>query len=157
MRFREAVLEVVNQFIGIIAEKDGGNAFFGRRDQYGAERGLAYSELDILIGTARAVLRGSHTKHIGRFFVEAPARIEAGVVNRFRNRAAGCQSMPDLRRAMGRGVFLGGDTRNGLKHAMEITRAEAGRLRQFLERRFFFALFDDAAYFRDKGGVFGLR
>ena len=83
MRLREAILKVAHELIGIIAEKDGGNAFLGRCDQYGAERSLANRKFDLLVGAARAVLRRSHAEHIGRLLVEAPARIEAGVVNRF--------------------------------------------------------------------------
>ena len=89
------------------------------------------------------------------FFVEAPARIEARVVNRFRDRAAGFKPVPDLRRAVGRGVFFRRDARGRLEYAMEIAWAAADRLRQLLERRFLFALFDHPADFRDKGRVFG--
>ena len=89
------------------------------------------------------------------FFVEAPARIEARVVNRFRDRAAGGQPVPNLRRTMSCGVFLRCDACGRLEYAMKITRAAADYLRQLLERRFLFALFDHPADFRDKGRVFG--
>ena len=45
MRLWESVLKIAHELFRIIPKKDGGDAFLGRRDQYGAQRRLADREL----------------------------------------------------------------------------------------------------------------
>src|SRR5215467_8381153 len=151
MRPREAVLKVAHEFVRIVSEKDGRDAFLARGDQNGAQTGLANRELDLLVCTARAVLRWGHAEHASRLLVKAPARIETRVVDGFGDAAARSQSLPDLRRAVGGGVVFGRDTGGGLGQAVEIGWAATDHGRQHLQRRLLFVLLDYSAGSRDEG------
>src|SRR5258707_13489879 len=97
MRLREAVLEIAHELIRIIPEKNGCDAFPARGNQDGAQAGLTNCELDLLVDSTCAILGRSHAEYIARFLVKTPARIEACVVDRFSDAAAGGQCLPDLR------------------------------------------------------------
>ncbi len=149
-------MQVADEFVRIIPEKDGGDAFLARSDQDCPQRALSDRELDFLVRSAGSVLGRSHAQHIRRFLVETSAGIEARVVNPFGDGVAGSQSLPDLRRAVGGGVVLGRQAGRGFEHAMEIARAATDRLRQLRQQRFFVALLDYPARLRDEGRVPGI-
>src|SRR5262249_25191683 len=92
---------------------------------------------------------------VGRLFVEAPARIEPGVVDRLGDAAAGSQSLPYLRGAMPGCIVFGRYSGNRLEHAVEIAWAAPNRVRQCLQRGLVFPFLDKPARLHDQGRVLG--
>src|SRR5262249_9093302 len=60
----------------------------------------------------------------------------------------------NFRSTVSRGVVLGRNARGGLEHAMKVARTETDRVRQFVQRRFFFAVPDQPACLRDESRIF---
>src|SRR5262245_49395502 len=142
MRFREAILEAAEQLVRVVSQQDGGDALGARGDKDGAEGGLSNSELDLLARAPGTVSRRSHAEHAGRARIEAPAGIEAGLVDRLGYRGAGGQSLADLLGTVGRRILLRRQSRDGLEHAMEVARAAPDRIRELLQRGLFLPILD---------------
>src|SRR5262249_28747404 len=64
MGLRKAVLKVAHKVVRVVSQQDRGDAPFARCDQDGAEGCLSDGELDLLVGTAGAILRRSHSEYI---------------------------------------------------------------------------------------------
>src|ERR1700692_2186584 len=64
------------------------------------------------------------------------------------------QSLADTRRSMGGGVILRRHAGDPFEEAVEIARTELDGLRQIRQRRLFYALLNEAAYFLDNRDVF---
>src|ERR1700682_2379133 len=64
------------------------------------------------------------------------------------------QPLANTRRSMGGGIIFRRHAGDRLEEAMEIARAELNRIRQIRQRRLFYALLNDATYFRNNRGVF---
>lgn len=109
------------------------------------------------MGAAGAIACRRHAEHAGRFLVETPARIEAGVVDRRRDAGAVFQALADPGGAVRCGIVLRRQPGDGLEDAVEITGAAAGGISQLSKRRFFLALFDPAAGIGDHRRIAGLE
>src|SRR4030095_15878889 len=84
LRSRKAVLELANQLRRIVAERDRADTALASGDQDRTQRTLANRKADRRVGPTGAEAPRGHTEHRVRLFVEAPAGVVSGVVDRGR-------------------------------------------------------------------------
>jgi len=79
---RKLILQIVNERLRIVAQRDRTDAPLALRDEYGAERAFAYGELDRDIGAARTVITRPHAEQLARTLVETTVRPIPSVIDR---------------------------------------------------------------------------
>ena len=110
----------------------------GRRDQHRAERRRADREADTDPCPAATDRARRHAEPRGRVLVEAARRVEAGVINRFRDCLRGAQLFRRAARPRLRRIGFRGHARDRLEDAMEVigtqarARRKPGELRRLL-------------------------
>ena len=147
---RKAILKAAHERVRVVAELDRADALAGRRDEDRAERALADREADRGAIPAAAKLRRGHAEEIGRSGVEAPARIEAGAVDRLGDRAALRKLLAHAFGALCIAIGFRRHAGHGLEDAVEVEAAHAGGVRQRVEARHLVRLLDRTAGFCDQ-------
>src|SRR3546814_8136607 len=64
LRLGKLILQITQQQVGVFAQKNRADAALTLRDQYGAQRTLAYCEADYCPGSAGAVIAGTHAQQL---------------------------------------------------------------------------------------------
>ena len=127
---RKAVLQVVRQHFGVIAQQDGADAAIALRHQDGAERALADRKADRGVDTARTKAACRHAQHLVGLGVEATTRVVAGAVDRLGDRAATGELLAQALCTVRLRIGPWREACCGLEHAVKVMNAQAGALRQ---------------------------
>ena len=154
---RETVLQGAYQQVGIIADQDRSHALVARCDQNRAQRALGDGKADRLVGASGAISGRGHAEHGGRLFVEAAARVEAGIVDRLGHAGASAQPVAHAGGTVRRRILARRDTGGRFEQPVEIAGTELHCAGQGGKRERLAALLDHPAGLGDDAGILRLQ
>src|ERR1700682_2909846 len=105
-RFRETVLQVSHEGIGVIAHRDGAHPSVTARNENGAQRALPNGEADLGVYTTGAVARRRHAEHVVGLSIEPTPGVVSGAVNCIRYGTGADKLLPHPFGAVRGGVCL---------------------------------------------------
>lgn len=126
LSLRKALLEIGCEFVRIVAERDGADAFFRRRDEDRSKRALSDRKANGLPFAMGAEPGGRHPEDAIGFLIKPTAGIEARFVKGIGDRGALPEFVAQTTGAMGLEVGFGGDAGVLLEESLEMKTAKAG-------------------------------
>ena len=138
----EALLDLLHQRLGRIAQEDGADALGTAGDQDRAQRTLPDGEADTLPAATLAILAGTHSEQARRIFIESAAGTEAGVVECLGHRGALLQPLAQTPGTPGPRIALGRHAGHAAEQPMKLPGTQAGGFGQRSQARFARRLLD---------------